>query len=134
MGDVNAWDIMEGQGRGASVPRRSLSPARTSHIDSEFDAIDLQVDLYISYTVSSFRLLVLAGRKSPKLKENAAGGASRPVGLLPIIFYRSPALDTIRRVSRRVLERMHVIRKREDAFLYLDSELERLPFDDYCKR
>lgn len=82
----------------------------------------------------TYKLWVLEGMRSQKLRENTGNGASRYFFLFLYAKSRSPAMDTIRRVSRRVLERMHVIRKKDETFLMPELDIDTLPLDDYCKR
>ncbi|CAI4221747.1 unnamed protein product [Auanema sp. JU1783] len=113
MADSNAWDMM-------GEDRRSKSPSRTSRVDSEIliglDDVDLQA-LGLGKSELAEEVERHAQEKERKRRS------------------KSPAIDSLRKVSMNVLHKIGAISKRKDVSVPLtrSPDIDDLPLQDFCK-
>ncbi|PAV61915.1 hypothetical protein WR25_19034 [Diploscapter pachys] len=118
MGDTNAWDMAE-----QSDKKRSRSPSKASRVESELLLPIDDAELQALGLASKEQIVEAANKEIVEEKKRRSKS-------------RSPALDSLRRVTRTALEKVGVImKKRDDAIPCMKAtEIESLPLDDYCKR
>lgn len=111
MGDSNAWDMLEHeQERKASTPRRSDSQQMIKIDDVELQALGLAKE---DIAEEAERQRAESRRRS-----------------------KSPALETIRKASIHVLQKLGALPKRKDPTfpLYKDTEMDTIPLETCCRR
>ncbi|WKX96178.1 hypothetical protein Q1695_012545 [Nippostrongylus brasiliensis] len=126
MGDSNAWDMLEhSQERKSSSPRRDSQRGVSETVERKAGVFQQMIKL----DEAELQALGLA-------KEDIAEEAERQRTESRKRRSKSPALESIRKVSLHVLQKFGAISKKKEAYLplYKDTELDLIPLESCCVR